>query len=178
MGHFLETKRLIFKTADLTELALYEEIDNLLQKLHLQIQSILKNQFIGMYIGGSLANNAFNCATSDIDCYIITANNLSENMIRKIDEMHAKFYSSKVKFAKKIEASYIPKKDLLDFDPQGMRPYFNEGRYYLAHYGNNYLIELYVLREKGILISGPDIKSLIKEISPQSLRVAIYKNLR
>ena len=58
-----------------------------------------------------------------------------------------------------------------------MRPYFNEGRYYLGHYGYNYLIELFVLREKGISIAGPDIKCLIKEISTQSLKAAIQKNL-
>ncbi len=32
-------------------------------------------------------------------------------------------------------------------------------------------------REKGISIAGPDIKSLIKEISTQSLKAAIQKNL-
>jgi hypothetical protein len=65
----------------------------------------------------------------------------------------------------------------LDFDPQAMRPYFNEGRYCLGHYGNNYLIELFVLREKVLSIAGPDIKCLIKEISTQSLKAAIQKNL-
>jgi GrpB-like predicted nucleotidyltransferase (UPF0157 family)/RimJ/RimL family protein N-acetyltransferase len=155
----------------------YKEINNLLQQLLLQVQSILTNEFVGMYIGGSLASDSFNCQTSDIDCYIITTKMLSENMVRKIEEMHNQFYSSKLQYAKKIEASYIPQKDLLDFDPQGMCPYFNEGRYYLGHYGNNYLIELFVLREKGISVAGPDIKSLIKGISTQSLKAAIQKNL-
>lgn len=154
-----------------------QEINVLLRQLLLQIQSILANEFVGMYVGGSLSGNSFNMATSDIDCYIITTKVLSENMVRKIEEMHTQFYSSKLKYAKKIEASYIPQNDLIDFDPQGVRPYFNEGCYYLAHYGNNYLIELFVLREKGISIAGPDIKCLIKEISTQSLKAAIQKNL-
>lgn len=155
----------------------YKEINDLLRQLLLQIQSILANEFVGMYIGGSLASNSFNNETSDIDCYIITSKVLSENMVRKIEAMHNQFYSNKLKYVKKIEASYIPQKDLLDFDPQGMRPYFNEGRYYLGQYGNNYLIELFVLREKGISIAGPDIKGLIKEISTQNLKAAIQKNL-
>ena len=70
-------------------------------------------------------------------------------------------------FAKKIEASYIAKNDLLNFNPQHKRPYFNEGNLYIAPYGNNFIIELWVLRNKGITISGPAIKDLIKEISPQ-----------
>jgi len=59
----------------------------------------------------------------------------------------------------------------------GMRPYFNEGNYYLGEYGNNYIIELHVLREKGISILGPDIKTLIPKISTQDLMLAIQKNL-
>lgn len=155
----------------------YREINELLQQLLLQIQSILTDKFVGMYIGGSVASNSFHCETSDVDCYIITTSTLSNNVINKIEEMHKRFYSSKLQYAKKIEASYIPKKDLLDFDPNGMRPYFNEGSFYLGQYGSNYLIELHVLRENGITIAGPDIKNLIKEISTKTLKLAIQKNL-
>ena len=156
----------------------HKQINELLQPLLLQIQSILTDKFVGMYIGGSLASNNFHYETSDIDCYIITTSKLSKNMIKNIEEMHKQFYSSKLKYAQKIEASYIPQNDLLNFDPNGMRPYFNEGCYSLGEYRNNYIIELHVLREKGIAIFGPDIKSLIKKISTQDLILAIQNNLR
>jgi len=155
----------------------HKEINELLQQLLTQVQSILKDKFVGMYIGGSLASDSFHFEKSDIDCYIITTSKLSKSMIKNIEEMHTQFYSSKFKYAKKIEASYIPQNDLLYFNPSGMRPYFNEGHYYLGEYGNNYIIELYVLRENGISILGPDIKRLIKEISTQDLILAIKKNL-
>lgn len=153
------------------------EINDLLSKLLLQIQSILKSKFVGMYIGGSLANNSFNDETSDIDCYIITNSKLAKNEISKIAEMHNDFYKSKIAYANKIEASYLPQSDILNFDPKNTRPYFNEGKFYLAHYGSNFEIELSMLREKGITLSGPSIKNLIKEISAQDLKLAIHKNL-
>lgn len=153
------------------------EIDNLLQQLLLQIQSILDNNFIGMYIGGSIANDSFNPVTSDIDCYIITSNMLPGGVIHKLEELHKKFYSSQLIYANKIEASYIPRKSLLDFNPSSTRPYFNEGNFYLAPYGSNFIIELFMLRKKGIKLVGPDIKNLIKEISIQDLHKAIKKNL-
>jgi hypothetical protein len=152
-------------------------INDILQKLLLQIQSILSDKFVGMYIGGSIANSSFNNETSDIDCYIITMTTLPESIIHKIEEMHKQFYSSKLQYSKKIEASYIPKHDLLNFDPRNIRPYFNEGNFYLASYGSNFLIELYMLREKGITIAGPDIKKLVKEIPVKDLKLAIQKNL-
>jgi len=155
----------------------YKEINELLQQLLTQIKSILADKFVGMYIGGSLSSDSFQCETSDIDCYIIAASKLSKSVLKNIERMHNQFYLSKLKYAQKIEASYIPQKDLLHFNPSGIRPYFNEGCYYLGEYGNNYIIELHVLREKGISISGPDIKSLIKKISPQDLILAIQKNL-
>ncbi|MBX3709988.1 MAG: DUF4111 domain-containing protein [Gammaproteobacteria bacterium] len=152
-------------------------INNLFRHLLLQIQLILSDQFVGMYVGGSIANNSFNEETSDIDCYIVTTTSLPKSIIHKIEEMHKQFYASKLIYAKKVEASYIPQHDLLYFNPDSVRPYFNEGSFYLASYGSNFIIELYMLRERGSTIAGPDIKKLIKEISLADLKLAIQKNL-
>jgi hypothetical protein len=155
----------------------YKEINELLQHLLARIYTILTNEFIGMYVGGSLAGDSFNYETSDIDCYIVTTESLSPKILNQIEEMHKQVYASKRPYAKKLEASYIPRTDLLDFNPMATRPYFNEGQYYLGQYGNNYSIELYVLRENGITLAGPDIKDLINPISIQTLQSAIQKNL-
>lgn len=150
---------------------------DLLNRLLLEIQSILKNQFVGLYVGGSIANDSFNQETSDIDCYIVTTAMLSKKNIRQIESMHKQFYLSNIPYANKIEASYISQQDLLNFNPESTRPYFNEGNFYLAPYGNNFLIELFILREKGITIAGQEIRDLIKELSPEDLQQAIKKNL-
>jgi Domain of unknown function (DUF4111)/Adenylate cyclase NT domain len=155
----------------------HKAINELLQEFTLQIQTILEHTLVGIYVGGSLATHSFQHDTSDIDCYIITAASLSEDTVCKIEEMHKQFYSRKRQYVKKIEASYIPQQDLLDFDPNGKRPYFNEGCFYWGQYGHNFLIELHVLREKGITILGPDIKTLVKVILAQDLMLAIQKNL-
>lgn len=161
----------------ITKLFPYAEINELLDLLLIEIKSILKNTFVGMYIGGSLANNSFNKQTSDIDVYIVIERALTKSLLKKITDFHQKFYLRKLSFAKKIEVSYLAKSDLTKFFPNNVRPYFNEGQFYLAEYGNNFLIELFLLREKGIAWYGPTIKSLIKKISPQQLKVAILKNL-
>lgn len=155
----------------------YREINELLQQLLLQVQSILTDKLVGMYVGGSLSTQSFHYETSDIDCYVITENILSNDAIPLIKEIHNKFYSSKLPYAEKIEASYIPQKDLLNFNPSGIRPYFNEGRFYMAEYGSSSIIELHVLREHAITMVGPDIKYLIRAISTQNLRTAILANL-
>ena len=157
----------------------YKVINEFLQHLVLQTQAILENNLLGAYIGGSLATDSFNPETSDIDYYVITTSLLSENKTCKLEKMHKQIYSSNLKYAKKLEASYIPQQDLLNFSSGGTRPYFNEGNFYpLAPYGNNYLIELHVLREKGATLLGPEIKNLIKEVSTPDLMSAIQKNLQ
>jgi hypothetical protein len=107
-------------------------INNLLSSLLQKVQDILQEQFIGMYIGGSIANNSFNSAISDIDCYIVTSDVLSERLIHNIEEMHKQIYTSKLPFANKIEASYLPHDIFLNFDPNDTRPYFNEGNFYMG----------------------------------------------
>jgi len=153
------------------------EIAALLQGLLQKLQSSLLDRFIGLYVGGSIANNSFNSNTSDIDCYIITTEPLPKHTISQIEAIHNQLYLSQAPYAKKIEASYIYQNDLWDFNPDNTRPYFNEGNLYLAPYGNNFIIELWMLREKGITIVGPPINDLIKEISPEDLKLAIKKNL-
>lgn len=153
------------------------EVKDLLQEILKKLQSSLLGRLIGLYVGGSIANNSFNSNTSDIDCYIITTEPLSESSISQIEAIHHELYLSHIPFAKKIEASYIAQNDLWNFNPQNKRPYFNEGKLYLAPYGNNFIIELSLLRAKGIVISGPAIKDLIKAISHEELQLAIKKNL-
>lgn len=152
-------------------------LNDLMKHLLLKIQFTLTNQLVGMYIGGSIANNSFNQDTSDIDCYIITKSTLSEEVIRQIETMHKQLYLSQLPYSQKIEVSYIPKDDLMSFDPKAVRPYFNEGRFCLAQYGNNFIIELFMLRENGIAIMGGNLKDLIKEITTQDLQKAIEKYL-
>ena len=158
-------------------LSLNSEITALLQELLQKLRVNLLDNLMGLYIGGSIANNSFNTNTSDIDCYIIITEPLAKDNITQIESIHHQLYLSQIPFANKIEASYISQNDLLNFNPENTRPYFNEGHLYLAPYGNNFIIELVLLRKQGIAISGPIIKDLIKEISPDELQLAIKKNL-
>ncbi|AUH70620.1 aminoglycoside adenylyltransferase domain-containing protein [Legionella sainthelensi] len=153
------------------------EVTALLQEFLYQLRSILLEKFIGLYVGGSIANSSFNPNTSDIDCYIVTSAHLCENTITQIEIMHNQLYSSQLPYAKKVEASYISQIELWDFNPEKSRPYFNEGKLYQAPYNSNFIIELFMLRNKGFAISGPPIKNLIQEISTQDLQLAIKRNL-
>ncbi len=152
-------------------------VNKILEEFLVEVQIILGNNFIGSYIGGSLANNAFNPETSDIDLYVILKDELTDKEFASLEKLHKKIYSSGTKGATKLETSYIPQKHLVNFKPTDTRPYFNDGKFQLATYGNNWLIELHLLREKGIPLSGPSVKALVPEVSNEALNNAIHKNL-
>jgi len=70
---------------------------------------ILGNQFIGMYLYGSLASGGFNPETSDIDFLVVTSDELSSERIDALENMHASLAVSGLKWAAKLEGAYIPK---------------------------------------------------------------------
>jgi predicted nucleotidyltransferase len=156
----------------------YPDINTVLHRLRSNVQNILKEQFIGMYIHGSLASGDFDPQRSDIDFLVVTASELPEKMIMKLKTMHARIANSNFKWAKKLEGSYIPKQALQQSNPPDVpRPYVNEGNFYLSRYGNEWTLERHITREHGIVIDGPAPKTLINYIQPNDLRRSTLKML-
>ncbi len=71
------------------------EIEILIKQLASQIQPILNNKLVGIYLGGSVANGSFYPETSDIDCYVILSTSLSQQETETIEAMHQCFFSEK-----------------------------------------------------------------------------------
>ena len=59
----------------------YPEVNQLLQKLLKETQTILEGQFVGMYLFGSLTSGDFD-QDSDIDVVIVTADEISDDTFR------------------------------------------------------------------------------------------------
>lgn len=57
------------------------EVNEILGKLKFEVKEILDEQFIGMYIHGSLALGDFNPESSDIDFIVVTVGELQERTI-------------------------------------------------------------------------------------------------
>lgn len=156
----------------------YPDIKTVLYRLRSNVQNILKEQFIGMYIHGSLASGDFDPQRSDIDFLIVTASDLPEKTIMKLEIMHARIVASNSKWAKKLEGSYIKKQALKQNEPPDFpRPYVNGGNFYLSRYGYEWIFEKYIIREHGIVIDGPDPKTLINYIQSQDLQGSALKLL-
>jgi predicted nucleotidyltransferase len=152
----------------------YSEVNKILNLLLASVREILGNQLVGMYLYGSLSSGDFNPETSDIDFLVVTTSTLSDKAIAELRSMHHRIWKSGLKWASKLEGSYIPKRDIRRHDPHSAPcPTVNEGKFYLDKRGSDWIIQRHVIREQGIVLAGPDPKSLIDPVSPEDIRRAV-----
>lgn len=153
----------------------YPDVNEVLDLLHSKASAILESQMVGVYLYGSLSSGDFNPKSSDIDFAIITETVLAPETISALEQMHAEIWSSGLKWAAKLEGAYIPKSLIRRHDPAGPScPIINEGEFYVSQLGSDWIIQRHVVRECGVILSGPDPKMLIQAVSAEDIRQAVH----
>lgn len=157
----------------------YDDVNAILDILFSGAKKILKEQFIGMYLYGSLASGDFNPKSSDIDFVVVTENILPDETISALEVLHQRIWASGLIWAAKLEGSYIPKDLIRRHDPAGHPcPTVNEGKFYVDQHGSDWIIQRHVIREYGVVLEGPDPKMLIDLVTPDDIRGAVLGVLR
>jgi hypothetical protein len=135
---------------------------------------------MGMYLEGSLANGDFD-QDSDIDFVVVTDEDISEDIYLTLQAMHAGINQIGTGWAIQLEGSYMARQALRRFDPGHARyPNIERGigePLKLVFHDESWNIHRYILRERGITLSGPDPKTLIDPVSPADLRRAMLPAL-
>ena len=152
----------------------YAEVNEVLNLLLSNVKQILGNQFVGMYLYGSLSSGDFDPETSDIDFLVITKDALSEKTIAELDAMHKQTWATSHRRALELEGSYIPRDLIRRHDPDGAPcPTVNEGKFFVDTRGSDWIIQRHIVREMGIVVEGPHPKTLIDFVSPADIRGAV-----
>ena len=155
------------------------EIQQLIQELLSALPKVLGDAFQGLLIGGSLALGGFNPQTSDIDFVVITARELPDDILPALSAMHARLRNSGQYWARRMECSYLPWEFLRAYSPShAWQPALSvEGEFRRSYHGPDWVLQLHILREHGIALSGPDPKTLIEPAAPEALREAARATL-
>lgn len=157
----------------------YQDVNEILNLLLTSAKEILREQFVGMYLYGSLSSGDFNSETSDIDFLFVTGGVLSQETIDQLEQMHKETWATSHKRAGELEGAYVPKSLIRRHDPNGAPcPTINEGKFYLAPLGSDWIIQRHVVREYGVVVEGPDPRALIDFVSPDDIRGAVMGVLR
>ena len=152
----------------------YPDINEVLNLLLSNVKEILGDQFVGMYLYGSLASGDFNPETTDIDFLVVTTDTLSEETISKLETMHKQTWATSLKRAGELEGSYVHRELIRRHDPNGTPcPTVNEGKFFVDQRGSDWIIQRHVVREYGVVVEGPDPKTLIDFVTPDDIRGAV-----
>lgn len=157
----------------------YEDINIVLESLLNGIQTIFGNNLVGVYITGSLSYGGFIRGRSDLDLLVVLHKPVTQEEMDLIKKMHIQIEKDNEKWKNRIECSYIPQ-DMLGnmLPPKSPRPYIGEGRFYpKAFYGNEWIINNYLLYKHGITLFGPDFNTLLKKVDIKDVQKASIRDL-
>ena len=156
----------------------FAEADATAAALAREIQDALGNRFLGLALYGSLATGGFDPARSDIDVLVLTEGDLPPDLLPVLAALHGQLAAAGG-LAARVEATYLPRRALRRYNPADPpRPYWNEGRFWLARCEADWVIQRHTLREQGLVIAGPPLRPLIEPIGPDNLRATAATLLR
>jgi hypothetical protein len=94
--------------------------------------------------------------------------------------MHARLRASDLKWATHLEGVYVPQSAIRRYDrAQARYPHLGvDGHFEIEPHGGESIIQRHSLRERGVVVAGPDPKSLIDPIAPDELRAATLNLLQ
>lgn len=155
----------------------YPDVNAALRELLAGVSNILGEQFRGMYLSGSLALGDFAADRSDIDIAVVTGGALAEDHVAALRAMHDRFNASESPWATEVEAAYIPLDALRRYDPaQALQPHIQRGTreaLRMDRLASDWIIQRHILRERGVVVAGPDPRTLIDPIQPDEMRRAV-----
>jgi hypothetical protein len=159
----------------------YPDVNAILDRLLANVQATLTDRLVGMYLYGSLANGGFDPGSSDIDFLIVTDDELPGEIVTALVEMHTQIATLDTRWATELEGSYIPKDALRRHDPaRAQHPHIDRGSGHLSimQHDSDWVVQRYILRERGIVLAGPPLPALIDPVSPDDLRQAVRTLMR
>ena len=145
----------------------YADINQLLEILLSSIHKILGQKLIGLYLYGSLVIGDFDPNISDIDLVAALSSDIDDKEFAELQKMHHDFAKKYKEWDDRIEVCYISVAALLAVRSRTSQiANISPGEpFHRRESSIEWLIDWYVVREKGITLFGPSPKTIIEPIS-------------
>ncbi len=153
----------------------YDDVNGILRRVLTGARVILGNNFVGLYLDGSLASGDFNYETSDIDFVVATVTAVTPSQFAELVGLHGRVGQMNSKWANELEGAYIPLDALRCYDPaNATHPYIDRGGVLRwEHLETDWVIHRHILHTSGITLAGPPIQTLVDPVTPDDLRQAV-----
>lgn len=150
----------------------YPELASVLQRFVARAQNALGSNFLGAYLVGSLATGDFDL-DSDVDFLVLTKVELCDAEVKSLEATHSDIHALGNYPAEHLEGSYFTAELLNRSDRVGLEPvwYVDNGSTSLERsvHDNRWHVR-WILRERGIVMTGPDPKTFLPPVPIDALR--------
>jgi hypothetical protein len=158
----------------------HADIDEVLAELGDGIASALGDNLVGFYLTGSLTYGDFDRGSSDIDYLVAMHREIEPDERNALRLLHDNVGRRFPMWRERIEGTYVTLEMLERIDPpeQG-RPYVNQGAFWEPDppYGNEWLLNLFVLRQSGVALIGPEPGDIFPDVDIEDVRLASARDL-
>ncbi|MDQ3654527.1 MAG: DUF4111 domain-containing protein [Chloroflexota bacterium] len=158
----------------------HQDINEILVQLAGGLADILNDRLVGYYLTGSLTYGDFERGSSDIDYLVVMEAPVTTAQRQALVDLHGDVGRQYPEWRERIEGSYVTRDMLPNVRPPAQgRPYINQGAFWAPDppYGNEWLLNLYVLRECGIALIGPEPRESIGPVTIGDVREASKRDL-
>jgi hypothetical protein len=155
----------------------HQDINDVLNLVLYNMQALLGDHLVGLYLGGSLALGDFNPQRSDIDFVAVTVDELPPETIEALEEMHTRLWATGAKWAMKLDGSYVPQQVFRCWtSDHAPCPFVEADSFQVTNQGSA-VIQRHIIRQHGVVVAGPSPYTLIDPVGADDLRNALWDML-
>ena len=152
----------------------YADINELLTQLFERIPAILAEKLVGLSLFGSLVLGDFDYDISDIDLVVATSTFIDEQEFERLQTMHNELVAQHQNWENRIEIGYIAVQDLKITKPHFTIALMSPGEpFHIKEASADWILNRYVLHEKGVSLYGPSPQQLVHPVSKEELLDAV-----
>jgi len=153
------------------EPTVFPELNEVLGELVRSVREALGGNFVAAYLQGSFAVGDAD-EHSDVDFLVVTKEEVTGEQEAALQAMHQRLYEVESPWAQHLEGSYIPRERLRRVDAaRAPLLYLDNGSTELIRDNHdNTAVVRWSLREHGVVLAGPDPKSLVDPVPAEELR--------
>jgi uncharacterized glyoxalase superfamily protein PhnB/predicted nucleotidyltransferase len=156
----------------------YPDIDEIVSGLLDQIQRILAEKLAGLYLYGSLVSGDFDREISDIDLLAVVSSDIDDQEFGRLQKMHHNFVTQNPNWDNRIEIAYLSMAALKTFRSQVSQiAIISPGEpFHIKTAGKDWLMNWWLVREKGVTLFGPAPTTFIDPISKEEFLQAVQEH--
>jgi predicted nucleotidyltransferase len=159
---------------------LYPHINELLADLLAQMQTILGDKLVGLYLYGSLVASDFDDDISDIDLLAAITSDLDEREFTALQQMHNDFVDVRPHWNDRIEIAYLSLHALKTFKTERSKlGIISPGEpFHIIDAGADWLMNWYMMCDIGVTLFGPPPRTIIAHVSKGEFIEAVIDHMR